>query len=111
VKIKFILQLVIPKNEKMNHFNKTNWNADLIKAFGQTGIEVSTVQMSEDGTILGKKWNKSAIDDGDCDWIASLVYDTGTSGWAARKDQVDPRDGEIRSRWPIENAKYFSTQK
>jgi len=117
MKIKLILQLVIPKHEKMNHFIKQNWNADLIKAFGQTGIKVSTVQMNEDGTIIAKKWSKSESDDGDCDWMASLVYDTGTSGWAPRKDQADPRDGEnmdanfTMSRWPIENAKYFSTQK
>jgi len=100
----------------MNHFSNQKWNADLIKAFGQTGIEVSTVQKSEDGTIIGKKWSKSEIDDGDCDWIVSLVDDSGTSGWAPRKDRIDPRDGKntdasvTMSRWPIENAKYFSTQ-
>ena len=118
IKIRFILQLVIPKNEKMNHFIAREWNADLMKAFGQTGIEVSTVQKNESGTIiLGKKLGKRELDDGDCDWIVSLVNDSGTSGWAPRKDQIDPRGGTNTdesvtvSRWPIDNAKYFSTQK
>jgi hypothetical protein len=113
MKIKFILQLVIPKNEKMNYFIKQNWNADLKEAFGQTGIEVSTVQMNENGTIIANEGSKSAIDNGDCDWIASLVYDTGTTGWAARKDQVDPRDGKhtdakhTMSRWPMKMQNTF----
>ena len=117
MKIRFILQLVMPKNETNNHFIKQKWNADLIKAFGQTGIEVSSVQLNEDGTIIGKKWGNNETDDGDCDWTVSLVRDTGNGGWAPRKDQIDPRNGEntdanfTMSRWPIENAKYFSTQK
>ena len=89
------------------------WNADLIEAFGQTGIEVSTVQMNKNGTIIANEGSKSAIDNGDCDWIASLVYDTGTTGWAARKDQVDPRDGKhtdakhTMSRWPMKMQNTF----
>jgi len=68
-------------------------------------------------SFLGKKWGKRESDDGDCDWIVSLVNDSGTSGWAPRKDQIDPRGGTNTdesvtvSRWPIDNAKYFSTQK